>query len=175
MDPKTKKYIHLIDGGVSDNLGIRMGLDRVAAIGGMKKAHASTGQRIPDHLVFVIVNAETEPDPRVDLNAKAPSLAASLNLVSGSQIRRYNFESLLLAREALANFVETLSTPEHPVTGHFIEVSFDLIDDYEERRYFKRLPTSFKLSDEQVDRLRDAGRTILTESPEFLELLGSLN
>ena len=62
---------------------------------------------------------------------------------------------------------EDLSQEERPVTAHLVEVSFDLSDSEEERDYLKHLPTSFKLSDEQVDRLIAAGRNILRDSPDF--------
>jgi len=174
FDPNEKRYIHLVDGGISDNLGVRMSLDRIAAIGDIETARVLDGAERPHHIVMVIVNAENEPDPLIDLNAKAPSLAASLNLVSGAQIRRYNFESLLLARSSVERFAKDLSRPGNPVTGHVIEVSFDLIKDEDERRYFKRIPTSFSLSDTQVERLREAGRTILTESKAFKKMLEAI-
>ncbi len=171
MDSDRKKYIHLVDGGISDNLALRLPLDRIALIGDIEKARLLSGLDVPDQLVMIVVNAETEPDPAVGLTAAAPSLAASLNLVSGSQIRRFNFETLLLARQSVADYAETLSASGKQVTGIFIEVSFDLLE-AEERRYFKRLPTSFKLSDEQVDRLREVGGRLLRASPEFQGLLG---
>jgi NTE family protein len=174
LDSDKKRYIHLVDGGISDNLGVRLPLDRIAAIGDIERARQMAGLDLPDHLVMIIVNAETEADPLIDLEAAAPSLAASLNLVSGAQIRRYNFESLLLVRSSVHDFEKTLSRPGHPVRGHLVEVSFDTLEDEEERRYFKRLPTSFSLSDEEVDRLREVGRRLLAESPAFRELLDQL-
>ena len=119
----------------------------------------------------VVVNAETAPDPAIDLISAAPSLLASVNLVSGSQIRRYNFETMLLSRSVIHGFGDELSTPEKRVTSRLVEVSFDALADPDERDYFKHLPTSFKLSDEQVDRLRAVGRQLLLESPEFQDLL----
>ena len=125
-------------------------------------------------MVVVVVNAETSPDPLVDLRAAAPSLAASMNMVSGSQIRRYNFESLLLLKSVVENFRLALSTDEEAFDTHLVEVSFDLIEDPEERQYFKRTVTSFFLSDERVDRLRAVGRRLLRESPEWKALLVKL-
>jgi len=174
MDSDRKRYIHLIDGGISDNLGVRMPLDRIAAIGDIEKARQLMGLEIPDHLVMVVVNAETAPDPTIDLKAAAPSVAASLNLVSGSQIRRYNFESLLLVRSAIEEMEETLSRTGHPVRGHFVEVSFDLAPTEEEQHSLKRIPTSFKLGDEDVDRLIAAGRQILLDSPAYRALVEQL-
>jgi NTE family protein len=174
MDSSKKRYVHLVDGGISDNLGVRVPLDRIAMIGDIERSRQMAGLDLPDHLVVVVVNAETEPDPLIDLKAKAPSLSASLNLVSGAQIRRYNFESLLLVRSAVHEFEQTLSRSDHPVRGHLVEVSFDMLGDEEERRYFKRLPTSFSLTDEQVDRLREVGHRLLTESPDYKALVEQL-
>jgi hypothetical protein len=53
-------------------------------------------------------------------------------------------------------------------------VKFDALKDEAERMYFKKLPTSFKLASEQVDKLRGAGRRILVESEEFKRLLVDL-
>ncbi len=57
---------------------------------------------------------------------------------------------------------------------YLILVQFDALKDEAERHYFKTLPTSFKLSDEQVDKLRDAAHRILSESEEFQRFLRDL-
>jgi uncharacterized tellurite resistance protein B-like protein len=44
----------------------------------------------------------------------------------------------------------------------------------DERHYLKHLPTSFKLNDEQVDRLITSGRKILRESPDFQAALEAM-
>jgi len=55
-----------------------------------------------------------------------------------------------------------------------VEVKFDALRDEKEPMYFKRLPTSFKLDPEQVDKLRDVAHQILAESETFQRLLGDL-
>jgi NTE family protein len=55
-----------------------------------------------------------------------------------------------------------------------VEVRFDALKDEAERDYFGKLPTSFNLASEQVDRIRDAAHRILVESEEFKRLLGDL-
>jgi NTE family protein len=54
---------------------------------------------------------------------------------------------------------------------YVVEVKFDTLKDETERMYFKRLPTSFKLKSEQVDKLRDVAHRILDESEEFQRFL----
>ena len=56
-----------------------------------------------------------------------------------------------------------------------IGVTFDMLEDEAERRDLNRIPSNFALSDEQVDRLRAAGRKLLRESPEFRRLLNSFD
>jgi NTE family protein len=55
-----------------------------------------------------------------------------------------------------------------------VEVKFDALDDEAERHYFKQLPTSFALKPEEVDKLRNAARQILTNSKEFQRLIQDL-
>jgi NTE family protein len=173
-DAENKRFIHLIDGGVSDNLGLRAAIDFVTAVGGIETARRVQEVEVPDRLIIIVVNAETDPDPMIDLSAASPSFASLMNSVSGGQIRRYNLETLLLTKSLLEQWGRSLSSDEHRVTTHMINVSFDALEDPDERRYFKRTPTSFTLSDTQVDRLREAGRQLLRDSPEFQRLLQEL-
>ena len=52
-----------------------------------------------------------------------------------------------------------------------IDVSFRDIADPDERRYFENLPTSFVLSAEVVDRLRDVASRLLSASPAYRRLV----
>jgi NTE family protein len=143
-------------------------------VGGIEKAREIVGAKVPDRLVVIAVNAETDPDPTIDLSSASPSFASLMNSVSGSQIRRYNFETLMLAHDMVHRSGRELSTDDHPVTSHMIYVGFDNLEDDEERQYLKWLPTSFVLQDTEVDRLREAGRRLLRDSTEFQDLLQEL-
>ena len=52
-----------------------------------------------------------------------------------------------------------------------INVSFDELEDEKERRYFNACPRTSTSSDEEVDRLREVGRRLLRDSPDFQRLL----
>jgi NTE family protein len=170
-DP-DKRYLHLIDGGISDNLGLRAGLDIIEAAGGYTKAaEVMNAGEPPSEMVIISVNAETDPNPSIDLSSAAPGFASMMNAVSGGQIRRYNFETLLLTEEVLNTMVREARDAGHDVRGFLVEVSFDDFFEKKDRRYFKRIPTSFKLSDHQVDELIWAGRELLLSSPEYHRLV----
>lgn len=174
LDVERKPYIHLIDGGISDNLGLRPVIDFVNSAGGARQALAVHDVPAPRRMVVVVVNAETDPNPKIDLSLAAPGFAQLMNSVSGGQIRRYNFETLMLVRDSLELWGRDLSTSGHTVETYFIDVSFDGFSDPEKVRYFKRMPTSFALSDERVDDLIEAGRELLRSSPDFERLLSDM-
>jgi NTE family protein len=175
QDANRKRYIHLVDGASSDNLGLRATIDFLVAAGSAENAREIHGVEIPDRMVVIVVNAETDPDPTIDLSAAAPSFAALLGAVTGAQIRRYNFETLILLQDLIKNAARELSTEEKPVETYLIGVMFDKLEDEEERRTLHRIPTNFALSDEEVDRLRAAGRRVLRESAEFQRLVKSFD
>ena len=174
LQPDQKRYIHLVDGGIADNLGVRVVLDRIEIAGGIEQFGALEKWAPPDHLIAIVVDAETQPDPAIDLHAVAPGVVDTLGLVSSSLIRRINDDTLDLLDESVQAWAQQLSGPGHRVSGHVVEVSFDHVHDAEVRAYLQRLPTSFSLSDEQVDRLIAAARTVLRESGQFQAVLKEL-
>jgi NTE family protein len=77
-------------------------------------------------------------------------------------------------KQSAERWARELSTPKRRVTPYLMEVSFRGIQEAERRRFFNQVPTSFKLSDEQVDQLIQAGREILRNNPEYRRLVADL-
>jgi len=175
MDTEKRPFIHLLDGGIADNLGLRFAIELTSAAGGIDRLIEKVGVTPPEQFMLIVVNAETDPNPKIDLSSAAPSFAALMNSVSGSQIRRYNLETLILAEDSVSQFgrLVTLDTGA-PVEARLIEISFDALPTEDDQKYFKLLPTSFVLGNETVDRLRAAGRQLLRENPSFQELIARL-
>ncbi len=74
-------------------------------------------------------------------------------------------------QKSVTRWARELSTPERPVTPYFIQVSFRDIEQPERLQFFTRIPTSFSLDDEQVDRLIAAGRELLHRNPDYQRFL----
>ena len=187
LDAEKNRYIHLVDGGVADNLGVRAALDRVLALGDVWKTLRYARHENVHQVIFIIVNAETEVSGKWQLFGKPPPFGAMLQSYSSIAITRYNFETVMLLRESFARWTDEIqknrcgSAPINTEPGacgdiefYLIEVKFDVLKDEDERSYFKSLPTSFKLADGEVDKLRGAARQLLRESEEFQRLLGDL-
>jgi NTE family protein len=184
LDPEKKPYIHLVDGGVGDNLGLRAVLDRVIVKGSVWGATKGTPMEKVHKVVFIVVNAETEPDTKWDKTEDIPTFGVMLASYSSIAIDRYNKETIALLKESVgswANEIKTQRCKGGPVSTspgscgdiqfYVVEVKFDALKDETERIHFKRLPTALKLAPEEVDKTRDAAHRILADSGEFQRLL----
>jgi NTE family protein len=184
LDPEKKPYIHLVDGGVGDNLGLRAVLDRVIVRGSVWEKIKGTPMEKVRKVVFIVVNAETEPDTKWDKTERIPTFGVMLASYSSIAIDRYNEETVALLRESVGSWANEIRTQRckggavstspsscGDIQFYIVEVKFDALKDEAERMHFKRLPTTFKLPPEEVDKSRDAAHRILTESGEFQRLL----
>jgi NTE family protein len=170
-DKSQRKFIHFVDGGITDNMGLRATYDVVTAAGGPEVFIGKRDLKKPDKMIIISIDASTEPVQDMDVSNKEPSIAHSIGAVTGVQLHRYNIATLELVETAFNEWAEDLSTPEKTVHPYFIELSFEELDQPDTRAYFNKIPTSFKLSDEQVDRLIAVGRQLLHEHPDFQRLL----
>jgi NTE family protein len=184
LDREKKPYIHLVDGGVGDNLGLKAILDRVIVSGGVWGTMKGTPMEKVRKVVFIVVNAETEPDPKWDKTEKVPTFGVMLASYSSIAIDRYNEETVALLKESVGSWANEIRTQRckggavsnspgscGDIQFYVVEVKFDALKDETERMHFKRLPTALKLSPEEVDKTRDAAHRILAESGEFQRLL----
>ena len=187
LDSEKKPYIHLVDGGVADNLGLRAILDRVILRGSVWEMIRGTPMEKVQKVALIVVNAETEPDKKWDRIEKIPPFAAVASAYSSIAIERYNEETLALLKESVKSWADEIKSKRcrgeaissepgscGDIRFYVVEVKFDALKDKTERTYFKSLPTSFKLSSEQVDKLRDVAHRLLGESEEFQRLLRDL-
>ncbi len=186
LDSRKKKYIHLFDGGISDNLGLRAMMDRIMLAGNFGKSIEGTPFEGVKKFVFIVVNAETEPDSLWDKTDSIPPIGAMIGSYSTIAIQRYNIETLALLKENVRGWADQLRAarcsnghvPDDGSCGdirfYVVYVGFNLLTDEQEREYLNHIPTSFNLEPEQVNKLRAAARDILGQSKEFRRFLQDL-
>jgi NTE family protein len=174
FETDRRTYAHLVDGGITDNLGLRAIYEVTEIVGGPIALLQKRRREAPRRVVLMSVNASTDPEPAMDASNKQPSLMETVNAMSDVQLHRYNAATLQLMRQTVTEWARELSTPQRPVTPYLMELSFRDIHQPERRRFFNRVPTSFALSEEQVDRLIEAGREILRNDPAFQRLVADL-
>ena len=175
LHDKKSRFLHLVDGGIADNLGLRAGIDILEAMGSLEKALEVMNLEMPDQLVVISVNAETNPNRKINLSGASPGFAATMGAVSGGQIRRYNFETLLLTHQMLKNLEQAETKSGQKLETFMVEVGFERLPDAEDQRRFKGIATSFKLSDDEIDDLIWVGRDLLLASPAYQDVVRELN
>jgi NTE family protein len=174
VDSGRRRFIRLVDGGVSDNLGVRGPFESTLLRPPSQPTRPESFGELRD-VVLILVNAATTPETEWEKIDKAPSLASIIGQTTTVQLNRYSIETIELLRSTFARWNEVASAWSEPVAFHLVELDFTRLEDAGERRYLNALPTSFQLSSEAVERLERAGRTTLRESPVFRRFLQQLS
>ena len=157
---------NLVDGGITDNLGVRTLYNRMETAG-LTVGTSNEIVSIPRYIVAIIVNAGTSPEKPMDTSAKPLSNMEVVGAVTSTQIDRYSSESLSLLEESMRDWAKEFSTPQKPVKPFFISLDFEDLPSEDARMLFNNMATSFSLPDNEVDSLIEAGNRLLENSPEF--------
>ncbi|HEX6590886.1 MAG TPA: patatin-like phospholipase family protein, partial [Moraxellaceae bacterium] len=168
-DAQERPYIHLVDGGIADNLGLRAMLERVQLFG----TRSLDTSNSPRHVVVILVDAAVKPRKPIDQTAEKPSVATTVGALADVQIARYTNETRALVQELLKELQEAERKRGNPTQFHLVEVRFSSEKREEVNRYLNSLPTSLELPNEEIDLLIAAGRSLLRDSPEFQDFLKS--
>jgi NTE family protein len=179
QDSASRPYIHLVDGGLADNLGLRSVLEVMETLENARALGRRTRLDDVRRIAVFIVNSLSVPRTDWDKSARPPNDLMILLKATGVPIDRYSYEAL----EILADTAFRWRTLRQETAGgvavpdieiYAVDVSFAALRDSNEVAYLNDLPTSFSLTPEAVDRLRAAGATVVRESPEFARLLRDL-
>ena len=188
-DSRNRPFLHLVDGGVSDNVGMRGVLDTLEISEALHDAGLPSPLDGTRRIIVFIVNSLSTPPTDWDLSESPPGPVQVLLKATGTPIDAFSFEAVELLRDTAARWATlrkvrdsaamaqnkdpaiaaALRVPEAEIFA--IDVSFSALKDPAERAYLNQQPTSFVLSDEAVDRLRAAAGRIIADSPEFKRLL----
>ena len=183
-DEKEHPYVHLMDGGLADNLGLRAVYDLYVREDIRTKINNGKIKR----LLVIVVNAKAQKKETFDKNEAPPGLETTAYKTATVSMDNYTFESVevftdllserIKAQQSIAGCQQLLDRHAKdgykipPLAGgnlqlYVVDLTFDNLADPKQRDYFNDLPTSFKLSKEQVDKLIDVGGKLLIEHPEF--------
>lgn len=188
-DSKNRPYLHLIDGGVSDNLGLRGVLDTLQIMQALHFSSRPTPLVEARRIIILVVNSLSAPPTDWDRREQPPGSIMTMLKAAGTPIDQNSFENVeqlkdmahewrtmrfLAGSQAMAAntdpaVAEALRVPNAEI--YAIDVSFSQLEDKAEFDYLNKQPTSFVLPPEAVDRLRAAAGKIILSSPEFKRLL----
>jgi NTE family protein len=188
-DSVHRPYLHLVDGGVSDNVGMRAVLDALEILESLHDAGVPTPIDSARRIIVFIVNSLSSPPTNWDESESPPGAVDILLKAAGTPIDQYSYEAVELLKDTAARWENlrlirdsaAMAANKNPAVAkalrvpkaeiYAIDVSFPALKDKAELDYLNRQPTSFVLPAEAVDRLRAAAGNIILASPEFQRLL----
>ena len=170
-DKQARRYVHLSDGGLTDNLGLRAMLDAVDSAGGPRKFLQGIGRKPARDLVMVSVDASADASVGIGTSARSPSLRRMIDATTDIQLHRYNTATTELVLRRMQEWTKELADAGHPVRVRLVTVAFADIPDPVLRARLNAIPTDFTLQPADVDVLIDAGRALLRANPDYQALL----
>jgi NTE family protein len=179
IDGDRRKYIHLVDGGIADNLGLRGPVERAIKL--EEPGRNPPGPvKIPRRLAVIVVDASTERDFGWDAKDRTLGLGSVISSVAQIVGNRYSFETIELFREVTARLerereaAQTGETPAVKMETYVVELHFSQLADAGDRRFFNTVPTSLQLPAPTVDRLEQLAKVELENNPEFHRLVAEV-
>src|SRR5215471_178579 len=165
-------WIHLMDGGISDNLALRVLLNDMLLLDARGDQFAADLTRVRRILV-ISVDGQSAPNPNWPRQRVVSGLGQVLSAVSSTQIGAYNIETLIAVQSTVDDLVEKLRAlrcRQAPAIGGFacgdvhgrvLRVSLSDYPDPETRARLIAIRTGLTLPRDQVDELVAAGETMI--------------
>ena len=166
-------YLHLVDGGVSDNLGLRAYLDVISLL---ESNPELAGVELPKKVrkvIFISVNASVHPEKGWDRRSKTPGSIPVAMAAEARMIEHYSADTLVWFRSAI-DTLRNRPDLKNQVSFYTINLDFKQFHEPSLANYFLSLPTTFSLNNHVVDQLKTAAHTLLYQNPDFQQLVTDL-
>ena len=176
---RRKAYVHLLDGGIADNLGLSEPLNLITSTDYNDPISLKVADADIRNIVFVIVNARSEAARDWDLSASPPGIFDMISATADSAIDNATFSILNRQRglEKLVKgyFKDVLSDEEDQriidnLSFFTIPIDFDVIRYERCRDYLKSIDTSWTLDESDVDLLMAVGAALVHAAPDYQTL-----
>jgi NTE family protein len=195
LDVENFPYIHLFDGGLSDNLGVRLILNYTSQTENIWSQLQALNLENMSKLAVIVINAKNKMKTDFAKQRRSAPILDAFGVISSIPLDRYTFDTLELLRTNIASWEKSITAgrcrklktqaagektdftsvkPDCAAKTYLIEVSFDLLANPHEREHLLSLPTSFDLKEKDVDRLKAVARRLLNHSDEFQRLVADL-
>jgi NTE family protein len=195
IDVEKFAFIHLFDGGISDNLGVRFILNYTAQAENIWQQLQALDLQNTNKLAVIVINARNRMKTDFAKERQSAPIINTIGLISSIPLDLYSFDTLDLLRRNIKGWEKSITAERCknlktafgeektnsnsldrncPAKTYLIEVSLDQTPDESERQHLLSLPTSFYLEPKDVDRLKAAARELLSASAEFQRLVSDL-
>lgn len=181
--PERMSILRLVDGGVTDNLGVRGSMMSPIAqygnVADMAGAFTPAQLRRVRNVLVIVANADIYTEASWSLSGSEPGMIDMLHSSFDAALGILNTETVALAKQGFLmweSHVNSMRAPnEEKVKVHFAILTFNQIPDRGMRERFNAMPTTFRLSTGEVDALIDQAHELLSTSPEYNVFLRDIN
>jgi len=180
----TRRYVHLLDGGLSDNVNTTGPLEYFEQFGGFVRAARHVGYRGVRRAVFIVVNAETSRRSSVDATPEIPGLMSTAFALADIPINRNSETSLQKMRASIQQWEAEVNAAHaqgdfdvfaEDAKFYLVEVDLRVHPEGSGLVDLESVPTSLQLPPKDIDALRRFARDTLNRSDEFQRLIGDLH
>jgi NTE family protein len=174
LDPLETRYVHLVDGGVADNLALRAaGSLQQSATADVIRARGFDKLR---RILVLSIDGEGSQDTTLAQRRMVGGLLSLIGQASGAQIDRYNFETLIAVGDQLQGFAALIAkvrcqegsvidgAPCGDVRAELLHISLADMPAGPEKDKLLAIPTGLTIPKDQVDLLVQAGHDAITNS-----------
>ena len=174
QDSVEQPYLHLVDGGLTDNLGLASLLD-MSNLLSVRKLYAELKKSALRHVVVVSVNAQNERTSHIDKSADVPGVREVVDTVINVPIDKAT-ESTVQYSQKFANQWNAYAKRqrEAKIKVYFVNVSLKDLPEGQLKKDVLNIGTSFYLPESDVDKLREAAKILLMQSKEYHDALKAL-
>lgn len=169
-DSKARPFLHLVDGGLTDNLGLRSLLE-TQEIYPNSSLQAMLEAKNISRVIIVSVNAQNQISETISQKAAIPTFRAMINATIDVPIARASQESLRQFRAMVDTWNAAQKDAEKPIRMHFVSLSLHDLPQSKLRVRALNIPTTYYLPRESINDLKEAAAILVKQSPEFQQLL----
>ena len=175
QNSKERPFIHLVDGGLTDNLGLSS-LTDIYDVMGQEKIYRKALESGLKRIVVINVNAQNEVTSEIDQSADVPGVTDVVNTIINVPIDRNTQITLRRFREFAEQWNKNMRKIPAPdrVELHFVSLSLKDLPESPLRKEVLNISTSFYLPASDVNKLKRAAQILLENSTEYRTMLKAL-
>ena len=185
LDADATRYVHLMDGGIADNLAMR-GLTNIMMV-------LTNGEAINERIdlsrirriLLISADGQSANNAATARQPHLSSIGQVLGAVSGTQIDRYNFETMILANQQVEILRDAIRKQRcaQTVTGsqscddvksYVVHLSLAGVADADTRKRLQAIPTGLDVKPEDIALLVQAGEQQVRESTSLAQFRAGL-
>jgi len=188
LDKDATPYVHVMDGGLADNIGLRALERQLQDPTGFVARRYNLGKT--SRVVFIVVDSKSGEPATYNRKESAPGLVDVAFKTATTSMDNFSTETIEFlrdrqreldqARQDVEVCKQVARTPSDcpsfaaPAQIHVVDVNLEAISDPARRARLLSIGTNFSLESGDVDLLIAAAAELLDQNPEFQKLLAAL-